>query len=107
MRPVLHRPAILGPDGERLTTACGRRGAIGRVEASLLPLSMECPACAVAWDEAEQEGRVVVRRVVNARRSWRGAGAFVVDPGDGVCLAPRSGHLLVVQRVPRHAGGTG
>lgn len=95
-RTLWHLPAVIRNGGNALTTACGKRGPIRvREDIGTYPIStsqpfllaveperFECEKCAVAWDEAEQNGRIEPRYIHNGHRQWRGPGAYVAPLAD-------------------------
>lgn len=88
-----HLPAMVStgyPGQYRLVSACGRRGRILPREGST-PLQgtwlahehvRQCELCEVAWDAAEEEGRVRQMFTSSGERRWDGPGAviFEVEP---------------------------
>ena len=94
-----HLPGVFvtpaGRPHSTMVTACGKRGPIRpRDDLGALPVQavafdfmadedlLVCSACSVAWDEAEQAGKLLVLWVQNLKRAWRSGGAplFIAPP---------------------------
>lgn len=93
-----HIPAIIVRETPRthyvLTSACGKSGPmkvrddLGHFPVDLFtptqaqPTSLVCPECEVAWDKAEDEGRLLTVFVHNGKRAWsaKGAPVFLEPP---------------------------
>lgn len=97
--------------GGVMTTACGKRGPIRpREDLGVLPVQthlhvfdeapLVCEDCLVAWDAAEESGRLRVYWLQNDKREWRSHGAplFLEQPTRwGVCSTCHGRHARPLQ----------
>lgn len=101
--PAIRRPAALVGNQFVMVTACGKRGPLKpREDLGAFPVdlfdaqerahfdALICPECLVAWDRAEEEGRLLHVWAMNMKREWHAHGApLVITPPSRVVSCPR------------------